>query len=54
MQDRSVKLLQGVREIFEFVDGEVDPDMNEGKIVLIGKNVSKDALQKSLDESLSF
>lgn len=52
MQDGSVKLLQGVREVFEFIDSDLDADMKEGKIVLIGRNVDKDVLQKSLNESL--
>lgn len=52
MQDGNVKLLQGVREIFEFVDTKKDEGMREGKIVLIGRNVQKAALQQSLDEAL--
>ena len=52
MDDSSVRLLQGVREIFEFIDAERDPDMRDGKIVLIGKNVHKETLQKSLNDAV--
>lgn len=45
-------LLQGVREVFEFIDAERDGELKEGKIVLIGRNVHREALQKSLQEAV--
>jgi len=51
-----VKLLQGVREVFEFIDSkDVDGGSQdtagpaEGKIIVIGRNVRGDRLQRSLD-----
>lgn len=52
MQDGRVMLLQGVREVFEFIDAERDGELKEGKIVLIGRNVHREALQKSLQEAV--
>ena len=52
MHDGSVKLLQGVREVFEFVDTDSRDEGGVGKIVLIGKGVDKRALQASLEESV--
>ena len=52
MQDGTVKLLQGVREVFEFVDTEQKDEGGVGKIVLIGKVVDKVILQKSLEDSI--
>ncbi|KAL1301998.1 hypothetical protein AAFC00_002451 [Neodothiora populina] len=50
----SVKMLQGVREIFEFIDSELSEgeEVKESKIVLIGRNLDKDALQESLTQSV--
>lgn len=59
-----VKMLQGVREIFEFIDAAVDVGTAEtsakekrGKIVIIGRNVgdaeSTAAFQRSLDAAVS-
>ena len=53
-----VKLLQGVREVFEFIDSnDVDENTNnegqsQGKIIVIGRNVRGDGLQESLDRAL--
>ncbi|KAF4553017.1 CobW/HypB/UreG domain-containing protein 2 [Elsinoe fawcettii] len=53
MNDGSIKMLQGVREIFEFLDGEKGGAPQEGgKIILIGRNINRESLQKSLDTSL--
>ena len=57
-----VKMLQGVREIFEFIDAADGPDAGGpetdtgGKIVLIGRNIAAlaDILQRSLDASLKL
>lgn len=43
--DRSVKILQGVREIFEIIDITEEneasgSDIGDGKIILIGRNIS--------------
>lgn len=64
MTDGRMKMLQGVREIFEFIDGAAvageDRATNAkrgGKIVVIGKNVgseeASEMFQKSLDAALS-
>ena len=53
-----VKLLQGVREVFEFIDSkDVDGDadtvgQSRGKIIVIGRNVRGEGLQQSLDQAL--
>lgn len=58
MLDGSVKLLQGVREVFELLDsadtsGAAREDGGgEGKIVLIGRDIERDALQRGLLESV--
>lgn len=58
LQDGGLKMLQGVREIFELVDGVSNQSPADvGKIVLIGRNIGgKDSLaafQKSLDAVLA-
>ncbi|GAM84321.1 hypothetical protein ANO11243_023150 [Dothideomycetidae sp. 11243] len=55
MVDGHVKLLQGVREVFEIIDGDstgVKDSGAKGKIILIGRNIDKAMLQASLDEQL--
>lgn len=64
MTDGRLKLLQGVREVFEFLDSGVLGATNQGnainldngKIVVIGRNISGKAeharMQKSLDDAL--
>ncbi|GAB7355888.1 hypothetical protein MBLNU459_g6538t2 [Dothideomycetes sp. NU459] len=59
MQDGSIKLLQGVREIFEIIDSAETTFSNEngarqgkGKIVVIGRNIHRDLLQQNLDEAI--
>lgn len=48
-----VKMIQGVREIFEMVDSDEKPCANlRSKIVLIGKNLSAPDLARSLEEAL--
>ncbi|KAI5366046.1 putative cobW/HypB/UreG, nucleotide-binding domain, cobalamin (vitamin B12) biosynthesis CobW [Septoria linicola] len=58
-----LKMLQGVREIFDLIDGAVDADTAEGesdqkqgKLVFIGRNIGDEetraAFQKSLDAHL--
>lgn len=58
MFDGTVKMLQGVRELFELTDG-VDPaDMQDtpveqnGKIVIIGRNIKKDMLKVAFQRNL--
>lgn len=52
------KLLQGVREVFEFIDaadasGEgPSSTAQQGKVIIIGRHVDRDALQHSLDQAL--
>jgi len=54
----TTKLLQGVREVFEFIDAadasgeESQPIAQQGKIIIIGRHVDRDALQHSLDKAL--
>ncbi|KJY00826.1 cobw domain-containing protein [Zymoseptoria brevis] len=53
-----VKMLQGVREIFEVMDGAAGTEENDvGKVVLIGRNIGGkervDIFQKSLDANLA-
>lgn len=53
-EDGSVKLLQGVREIFELIDLDAEESANdtagEGKIILIGRNVAGIDFKQSFDE----
>ncbi|KAK3075647.1 hypothetical protein LTR53_000889 [Teratosphaeriaceae sp. CCFEE 6253] len=58
MENGGSKMLQGVREIFELVDGDATQQAaEEGKIVIIGRNIgSADTLaafQQSLDAAVS-
>ena len=62
LQNGEVKMLQGVREIFELIDrtdvaGDEDEGQEKGsRIVFIGRNVggdTPDAFQRSLDAALS-
>jgi G3E family GTPase len=59
LEDGSLKLLQGVREVFELIDekegssaknGDAVPEANKtgGKIVLIGRGLDENAFSKSL------
>lgn len=56
--DGKLKLLQGVREVFEFLDApSVDlAEVSQGKIVIIGRNIGgnegRQRLQDSLDQAL--
>ena len=58
MKDGRTKLLQGVREVFEFLDANdtqqesVTSDAGQGKIVVIGRNVRGTSLQQSVDRAL--
>lgn len=58
MRDGSVKLLQGVREVFEVLDSSDRSSPSEsgkeavGKIVLIGRDIDREALQRSLNEEV--
>jgi hypothetical protein len=56
-----VKMLQGVREIFELIDGVVDDDDEAGgekeqggRIVFIGRNVSAEATAAAFQQSLDI
>lgn len=55
MQSGSVKVLQGVREIFELIDanGGSDGSGSGGKIVLIGRNIASDGVAARFRQSLS-
>lgn len=60
MQEGGIKLLQGVREVFEFIDAAdasssgdgSASDRGNGKIVFIGRNLVPAALQKSLEDAV--
>lgn len=59
MTDGTVKLLQGVREIFELLDSADAPgaaahqrEAEAGKIVIIGRDVGSDDASKALQDSL--
>ncbi|KAK1058961.1 hypothetical protein LTR74_013019 [Friedmanniomyces endolithicus] len=59
MTDGGVKMLQGVREVFEIVDGasvsgggEPSEGFAEGKIVLIGRNIGSAETSTSFQQSL--
>ncbi|KAM3420010.1 hypothetical protein BST61_g3321 [Cercospora zeina] len=52
----TVKLLQGVREIFDLIDGSIDPNGaagQTGKLVFIGRNIGRDQWQAFFQMSLS-
>ena len=54
-KDGRSKMLQGVREIFELIDGD-SPVAGDGKIVMIGRNIGEKtsfAFQQSLNAALS-
>jgi len=60
LSDGRTKLLQGVREVFEFIDaadasgeGSSQTMEQKGKIIIIGRNVNRDALQHSLDQAIA-
>lgn len=57
LQDGGLKVLQGVREIFELIDGivvdESSDDAKGGKIVIIGRNIGHEAAKIAFQESLS-
>jgi hypothetical protein len=50
--DGEVKMVQGVREIFEIMDSAEKGDGAKGKLILIGRRLSSDGLQKSLARAL--
>lgn len=55
--DGTVKIVQGVREIFEIIDGQkADSDVGAasqmGKIVLIGRNIQNVDVERSLLDRL--
>ena len=58
LDDRRVKLLQGVREIFELIDApgasaESTSDRETGKIVIIGRNVSSQPNATTFQRSIN-
>ena len=58
LDDRRVKLLQGVREIFELIDApdasaESTSDRETGKIVIIGRNVSSQPNASTFQRSIN-
>lgn len=49
LSNGSVKMLQGVREIFEIIDAEVEPQIqHDGKLVFIGRGLIQDMFEQSL------
>lgn len=55
MHDGTTKLLQGVREVFEIIDGRTDGQGERrasGKVILIGRNIDAGTLQQSLTKAL--
>lgn len=54
LTDGKVKIVQGVREIFEMLDapGQDAVDTEGGKIVLIGRNLTELDFEKSLLSSI--
>lgn len=49
-EDGKEGIVQGVREVFEIVDyPKRDEDTTEGKLVLIGRHLRLEDLQKSID-----
>ncbi len=55
ISDGSVKIVQGVREVFEILDAPNKDDGNSdtaGKIVLIGKNIGNFKFQEDFVEAL--
>lgn len=55
LSNGTVKLLQGVREIFDLIDGPVDTASTadqSGRLVFIGRNTGGDELQASFQRSL--
>lgn len=60
MRGGGVKMLQGVREIFELIDGaavtaqstDASQDGSRGKIVVIGRNIGSEATVKAFQQSL--
>ena len=60
MSDGRTKMLQGVREIFELIDGaDVQEDAHAeseeqgGRIVIIGRNVGGESIASTFQESLN-
>lgn len=60
MRDGRTKMLQGVREIFELIDGaDVQEDAHAeseeqgGRIVIIGRNVGGESIARTFQESLN-
>ncbi|KXS99853.1 hypothetical protein AC579_9485 [Pseudocercospora musae] len=56
LQGGGLKVLQGVREIFELIDAVVGGDEDGGaggKIVIIGRNIGHDVARKAFQKSLS-
>ncbi|KAF7198426.1 COBW domain-containing protein 1 [Pseudocercospora fuligena] len=55
LQEGGLKVLQGVREIFELIDAVLDGDEDgtaEGKIVIIGRNIGHEEAKRAFQESL--
>ena len=50
-----IKMLQGVREIFEINDGPRDDEAppSEGKIILIGRNVGEVGFESSFKQAVN-
>lgn len=56
LSNGTVKLLQGVREIFDLIDGPVDTASTadqSGRLVFIGRNIGGNQLQAAFQSSLS-
>lgn len=57
--DSGIKMVQGVRDVFEITDLEAEdpnsPGMNDaGKLVLIGRGLELDQFQASLTDALTL
>ncbi|EME79002.1 uncharacterized protein MYCFIDRAFT_166906 [Pseudocercospora fijiensis CIRAD86] len=55
LREGGLKILQGVREIFELIDAVEDgsADGVDGKIVIIGRNIGYEQARKAFQESIS-
>ena len=63
MTEGGIKMIQGVREVFEIVDleikrdsppqGVIEEQQDSSKVILIGRGLQRDMFQKSLNEALN-
>jgi G3E family GTPase len=50
--DGQVKMVQGVREIFEIIDSAEKGEANQGKLILVGRQLNGSVLEQSLSRAL--